>query len=99
MLRDALPFGVDEAAVVGDEQVVETLGKVEGDARLGVAGELPARLTGLHAFDDDSATRLRKLSSASSRAESHCAFDVCKDEASSILTSSKGIAILFSRVG
>ena len=61
--------------------------KVEGDARLGVAGLLPTRLTGFHALDEDSATRVRKWSRASSRAANHCAFDFCRDEASVILRS------------
>jgi hypothetical protein len=63
------------------------MGKLEVEARLGVAGVLPPRLTGFHDLEDDSATRVRKVSMASSRAASHCALDFWSDKASSILTS------------
>lgn len=54
---------------------VAVVGKEDGEARLGVAGLLPTRLTGFHALDEDSATRVRNRSMASSRAASHCALD------------------------
>lgn len=71
LLLVAAALAEEDVATLGDELLV----KAEGDVRFGVAGLLPTRLTGFHALEEDSATRLRKLSSASSRAASHCALD------------------------
>ena len=56
MLLGTLLFAADDEP----ELCEAVLEKAEGDEICGVAGLLPTRLTGFHALELDSATRLRK---------------------------------------
>lgn len=88
LVADAAPAFCDDAD-----------GKEEDEARLGVAGLLPTRLTGFQAFEEDSETRVRNRSRASSRAESHCAFDFWRESASSIVEGRMRVLEPDGRVG